>query len=157
MVQERIKKLFPSLAFLFERIAQTAAMNISRIKETCIYVTDLEKTKAFYTGILGLPLISLAKERHVFFRAGESVLLCFIAEKTAQEKELPPHGASGCIHFAFEVKGEDYPAALQKIKEANLSLLHEHTWPNGLHSFYFHDPDGHLVEIIEEGLWERRG
>lgn len=129
-------------------------MNIARIKETCIYVTDLERTKNFYTGTLGLPLISLVNGRHVFFRAGESVLLCFIAEKTEQEKELPPHGARGSVHFAFEVSKDDYPDALQKVKAAAIPVLHEHTWPNGLQSFYFDDPDKNLVEIIEEGLWE---
>jgi len=129
-------------------------MNIRRIKETCIYVSDLEQTKAFYNGILHLPLISLVKGRHVFFRAGESVLLCFIAAQTEKEKELPPHGASGSVHFAFEVSSEEYPSALQKIKEAGIAILHEHNWNNRLRSFYFHDPDTNLVEIIEEGLWD---
>lgn len=131
-------------------------MKVTRIKETCIYITDLEQTNAFYSGMLGLPLISLVKGRHVFFRAGESVLLCFIAEKTEQEKELPPHGASGSVHFAFEVSKEEYPAALQIIRDAAVPVLHEHIWPNGVRSFYFHDPDQNLVEIIEEGLWEER-
>ena len=129
-------------------------MNISRIKETCIYVTDLERTKDFYAGKLGLPLISVVQGRHIFFRAGESVLLCFLAAVTQQEKELPPHGAQGSVHFAFEVTKEEYPAALQKIKEAGIEILHEHTWKERLHSFYFHDPDNNLVEILEEGLWD---
>lgn len=129
-------------------------MNIRRIKETCIYVTDLEKTKAFYLGTLGLPLISLVPERHVFFRAGESVLLCFIAAQTENEKQLPPHGARGSVHFAFEVDTQQYAAALHKIKEAGIAILHQHTWKQQLRSFYFHDPDQNLVEVIEEGLWE---
>ena len=129
-------------------------MNIRRIKETCIYVTDLQRTKTFYTKTLGLPLISLAEGRHVFFRAGESVLLCFIAAATEAEKELPPHGASGAIHFAFEVARREYDAALQKLKNDGVPILHEHIWKTGLRSFYFHDPDGNLLEVIEEGLWE---
>ena len=129
-------------------------MNIRRIKETCIYVSDLEQTRAFYSDKLGLPLISLVKGRHVFFRAGESVLLCFIASQTAQEKELPPHGASGSVHFAFEVSSEDYPATLQRVQDAGITILHEHRWRSGLRSFYFHDPDSNLLEVIEEGLWE---
>lgn len=129
-------------------------MKISRIKETCIYVTDLDRTKAFYAGQLGLPVISIVPGRHLFFRAGESVLLCFIASKTEQESELPPHGASGRVHFAFEVTRENYPAALQNIKQAGIAVLHEHTWKQTLRSFYFNDPDGNLVEILEEGLWD---
>ena len=50
-------------------------MTIRRIKETCIYVTDLQRTKEFYASRLELPLLSMVNDRHVFFRAGESVLL----------------------------------------------------------------------------------
>lgn len=129
-------------------------MKISRIKETCIYVTDLQKTKTFYADRLGLPVISLVEGRHLFFRAGESVLLCFIAEKTREETDLPPHGAVGSVHFAFEVAKEEYALALQTLTKAGVAILHQHTWKAGLQSFYFHDPDENLVEIIEEGIWE---
>lgn len=129
-------------------------MNITRIKETCLYIKDLDATEAFYHAKLGLPLISKVAGRHIFFRAGESVLLCFIAEKTEQEKSLPPHGARGSVHFAFEVEKEEYDKALHKIRREHIPVLHEHTWGTGLRSFYFHDPDENLVEIIEEGLWE---
>src|SRR5918993_1273125 len=129
-------------------------MNISRIKETCIYVSDLNRTKEFYSWKLELPLISFVEGRHVFFSAGDSVLLCFIADKTKKEIELPPHGATGSIHFAFEVPRKDYDDALQKVKEAGIEILHQHIWKDNLRSFYFHDPDNNLLEVIEEGLWE---
>jgi catechol 2,3-dioxygenase-like lactoylglutathione lyase family enzyme len=129
-------------------------MKIIGIKETCIYVSDLERTKEFYTSKLGLPLISMVKDRHVFFRAGNSVLLCFIAEQTRKEKELPPHGSIGSSHFAFEVRSEDYANSLQQLRNAGIQILHEHAWKNNLRSFYFHDPDENVVEIIEEGIWE---
>lgn len=129
-------------------------MKISKIKETCIYVTDLYRTKEFYADRLGLPVISLVDGRHIFFRAGTSVLLCFIAEKTRQEEELPPHGAQGSIHFAFEVEKKEYAMALSKINDLGIPILHEQIWKSGLRSFYFHDPDGNLVEVIEEGLWD---
>ena len=129
-------------------------MNILSIKETCIYVKDLDRTRNFYANALGLPLISIVKDRHVFFRAGSSVLLCFIANETKKGSELPPHGAQGTMHFAFEVAKTDYDAALEQIKEAGIEILHEHQWKKQWRSFYFHDPDKHLVEIIEQGLWE---
>ena len=89
-----------------------------------------------------------------FFKAGESVLLCFIAEKTKQEIQLPTHGASGTIHFAFEVPRQEYDASLQKVQDTGITILHQQVWKDNLRSFYFHDPDNHLLEIIEEGLWE---
>ena len=129
-------------------------MNIVRIKETCIYVTDIQRTKEFYAYKLGLPLISLVKDRHVFFKAGESVLLCFVADKTKQEAELPPHGARGSVHFAFEVPKDDYADTLQQVQQAGIEIVHQQAWGHGHRSFYFHDPDKNLVEVIEEGLWE---
>lgn len=129
-------------------------MTISRIKETCIYVTDLKATREFYSYKLQLPLISYVEGRHVFFKAGESVLLCFIADKTKQETELPPHGATGVIHFAFEVPRQEYDESLQKLRDAGITILHQQQWKDNLRSFYFHDPDNNLLEIIEEGLWE---
>jgi catechol 2,3-dioxygenase-like lactoylglutathione lyase family enzyme len=129
-------------------------MKIKGIKETCIYVSDLERTKDFYYGRLGLEIISKVDNRHIFFRAGRSVLLCFIAGETEKEEILPPHGASGSIHFAFEVDRKDYDAAREEVAKS-IAILHDHQWKGGLRSFYFHDPDKNLVEIIESGVWDK--
>jgi catechol 2,3-dioxygenase-like lactoylglutathione lyase family enzyme len=128
-------------------------MKFARIKETCIYVNDLDATETFYHTQLGLPVISKVKGRHIFFRAGESVLLCFIADQTEKEAELPPHGARGSVHFAFEVSKDNYAETLESLQKMGITILHEHRWKGGLRSFYFHDPDGNLGEVIEEGLW----
>jgi catechol-2,3-dioxygenase len=129
-------------------------MRISRIKETCIYVSDLNQTESFYHNQLGLPVIAKVPGRHIFFRAGESVLLCFIATQTEKETELPPHGARGSVHFAFEVEKEVYASTLKEVQQKNIAILHKHIWKGNLRSFYFYDPDGNLLEVIEEGLWE---
>lgn len=129
-------------------------LKIAQIKETCIYVADLERSKAFYADKLGLELISLVKERHIFFRAGSSVLLCFLAEVTQQGTDLPAHGATGSIHFAFEIEKGHYETALSFITSKGIEVIHQEVWKNGKRSFYFHDPDMHLVEIIERGLWD---
>jgi catechol 2,3-dioxygenase-like lactoylglutathione lyase family enzyme len=42
---------------------------------------------------------------------------------------------------------------LQQMKSFGINILHEHTWKANQRSFYFHDPDMNLVEIIVEGLW----
>ena len=128
-------------------------MGILRIKETCLYVSDLRRTIDFYSGKLGLENFSLVKGRHAFFRAGESVLLCFIPEVTREDQRLPPHFGHGKLHLAFEVPREEYSIWKSRIQDAGISIVHEETWPTGLLSFYFEDPDGHVLEIIEEGLW----
>ena len=130
-------------------------MTINKIKETCLYVANLEKSKAFYHGKMGFEVIGEVKDRHVFFRAGESVLLCFIAEASKQGGTLPPHFGSGQLHLAFEVSKADYPAYKQKVKDAGIAIEQEYDWGGGYLSFYFRDPDKHLLEVVMEGMWER--
>jgi catechol 2,3-dioxygenase-like lactoylglutathione lyase family enzyme len=130
-------------------------MEIKKIKEICLYVSDLANTKAFYHGKLRFDVIGEVQDRHVFFRAGESVLLCFISEASKQGGTLPPHYGSGQLHLAFEVTKQDYPDWKQKVKGLGIPIEQEYDWGNGYLSFYFRDPDQHLLEIIMEGMWER--
>lgn len=129
-------------------------MQLQKIKETCLYVEDLQATKAFYHGILGLPVISLKEDRHVFFRVGEDVLLCFLPEVTMAETKLPHHFGYGQQHFAFECKTEDYDKWKEKLEASDIMIEHEATWENGLQSIYFRDPDFHSVEIVVPGIWD---
>ncbi len=129
-------------------------LQITKIKETCLYVSDLEATKEFYHDKLGLPLITLVKNRHVFFRAGSSVLLCFIAETTKQEERLPPHYGEGQLHFAFEVPENQYEVWKEKVQKAGIKIEQEMLWRANIKSFYFRDPDGHLAEIVTHALWD---
>ncbi|WP_192823607.1 VOC family protein [Rufibacter sp. LB8] len=129
-------------------------MEFTQIKETCLYVQDLAKTTSFYNGTLGLPVIGEAPDRFVFFKAGTSVLLCFNAQKTRENKELPPHFGQGQLHFALECKTEEYARWKAKLRQANVPIEHEQTWPHQRKSFYFRDPDQHLVEIVMPGIWE---
>ena len=34
-------------------------------------------------------------------------------------------------------------------------MIHEETWRAGVKSFYFHDPDGHVLEVVPKGMWDR--
>ena len=130
-------------------------VQVQQIKETCLYISDLEQSRQFYEGKLKLPVIGFVDHRHIFFRAGSSVLLCFIAETALQSKNLPPHGAAGKQHFAFQVAAPAYAAYKEQIKAIGITITHEEKWPNGFESFYFEDPDGHVLEVVPEGMWEK--
>lgn len=129
-------------------------MNFTQIKETCLYVDDLDKAQEFYQGKLGMPSISKVNGRHIFFRCGTSVLLCFNPEATREEKNLPPHFAKGKQHLAFEVSKADYEKTLNKVKEEGIWITHFQKWKGDLESFYFEDPFGHVLEIVPQGIWE---
>lgn len=129
-------------------------MQFTQVKEICIYIKDLDRCEDFYHHQLGLPVISKVEGRHIFFRSGTNVLLCFIAEATKREKNLPPHYATGKQHLAFEVNPEDYAAVKKEVKQQGITITHLQRWKEDFESFYFEDPDGHVLEIVPKGIWE---
>jgi catechol-2,3-dioxygenase len=128
-------------------------MDVTQIKETALYVADLRQSKFFYQQIMGFSLLGEVEGRHVFFRAGNSVLLCFLAEATQNDSLLPQHFGSGQIHAAFEVPKDDYENWKTHLQKQGIAIEHEQVWENKIKSFYFRDPDGHCLEIVEPKLW----
>jgi catechol 2,3-dioxygenase-like lactoylglutathione lyase family enzyme len=130
-------------------------MNIVKIKETCLYVHDLEGARRFYHDVLGLPVISYLPGKHLFLRAGGSVLLCFNPDDSKTKTSPPPHYAEGRQHFAFEVPKEDYERTKAEIKGKGITIIDVVTWANGTESFYFHDPAGNILEVLPDpGIWD---
>jgi len=129
-------------------------MELKQIKETCIYIKDLEVARHFYHEILGLAIISYVKEKHIFFRVGKSVLLCFNPDDSSQKKSPPPHYTSGKYHFAFEVSKTEYGEIKRQLMGKGIAITAEISWKNGLKSVYFEDPAGNVLEIVPEGVWE---
>jgi len=130
-------------------------MNIIKIKETCIYTTNLEEAKQFYHHLLGLPIISYVEDKHIFFRAGSSVLLCFNPDDSREKLSPPAHCATGKLHFAFEIPNEEYSNTKAKIQSLGIRITDEVVWPGGIKSFYFEDPAGNVLEVLpQSGVWD---
>ena len=129
-------------------------LSVTKIKETCLYVQNLQDTREFYHDKIGLPVIGEVEGQHVFFKAGNSVLLCFVPESSKVKTALPPHYGYGNLHFAFEVPLADFESWKQKISSAGIPIVQEVEWKKNVLSFYFHDPDGHVAEIVTPGLWD---
>jgi len=128
-------------------------MKFRQIKETCIYTTNLEAAKSFYFNKLGLEIISHLPGKHIFFRAGNSVLLCFNPDDSSQKKSPPPHFAKGRYHFAFEVESGEYEHHKAEIISKGIAIVDTVVWTNGQESFYFEDGLGNILEIVPEGIW----
>ena len=129
-------------------------MQFTHIKETCLYIHDLDKAQEFYHDKLGLPIIDREDGRYIFFRVGASVLLCFVPEKSKTQTNLPPHYGFGDIHLAFECNANDYQAWKNKLIAVGIEITHETTWKHGALSFYFQDPEGNVLEIVQPGIWD---
>ena len=68
---------------------------IEHLVEAGIYAEDLEKAEVFYREVLGLDLLTKEPGRHVFFRAGSSVLLVFRAARNVERWVSPTARNSG--------------------------------------------------------------
>lgn len=129
-------------------------MNFLKIKETCLYLHNLEQAKKFYHETLELPLISYLPGKHIFLKAGTSVLLCFNPEDSKLKKSPPAHFGGGKQHFAFEVSDQNYEKAKEWVLKKGIPITDEVTWDSGVKSFYFEDPEGNVLEIVpDKGIW----
>jgi catechol 2,3-dioxygenase-like lactoylglutathione lyase family enzyme len=133
-------------------------LKFEKIVETCIYSPDLKMMKDFYMNHLGLDLVSEEERRHVFLKAGKSMLLIFNPENTrlAANSTFPTHGAftpPSSIHFALEIKQAGYEAAKNVLIQDKVAIEKGMRWSNGGKSIYFRDPAGNLVEIVTKGHW----
>lgn len=129
-------------------------MNFKGIKETCLYIKDLEKARAFYADMLGLEIISYLPDKHLFFKVGYSVLLCFNPDDSGKKTSPPGHYAHGPQHFAFEVDATEYEAHKKQIQQKGIQIIDLVIWESGQESFYFKDPAGNILEIVQVGIWD---
>jgi catechol-2,3-dioxygenase len=130
-------------------------MKFTQIKETCLYVRDLEQAKKFYHETLGLPLINYLPSKHLFLKVGRSVLLLFNPDDSKTKTSPPPHYGEGKQHFAFEVSQRHYLNVKSEIIGKGIAIVEEVTWKSGEKSFYFNDPEGNVLEIVpDKGIWD---
>ena len=130
-------------------------MQPSRVLETCLYVDDLEQAEDFYSRVLSLERYAKVEGRHVFFRCGDGVFLLFNPEQTvvASAVGVPTHGATGAGHAAFRMGEEEIEGWKSRLKEEDVEIELEFTWPNGGFSFYFRDPAGNSIELVTPKTW----
>jgi catechol 2,3-dioxygenase-like lactoylglutathione lyase family enzyme len=130
-----------------------AADAIATIVETAAYADDLDRSEAFYRDVLGLEVLAKEAGRHVFFRAGDRVLLVFRPAATIHRDLVPAHGATGPGHFALGIRAESLDAWRRRLAAHSVAIEQEMDWPRGGRSLYFRDPAGNSVELVTPGIW----
>ncbi len=126
---------------------------VQHLVEAALYVDDLDRAEAFYRDVLELDLIGKEPSRHVFFRAGEGVLLIFNPESTLKGVAFPRHGAQGPGHVALGISAESLDYWRGRLQEHGTPIEKEAAWPKGGSSLYFRDPAGNSVELVTPGCW----
>ncbi|MEI4272038.1 VOC family protein [Klenkia sp. LSe6-5] len=136
-----------------ERPASTAR----GLHHTALVSSDVERTIAFYQGVLGFPLTELIDNRdypgssHFFFDIGHENLLAFF---DFPGLDLGPYAEvlGGLHHVAISVEPARWEELVGRLTEAGV----EHVVHSGV-SVYFRDPDGARIELIADPLGEMYG
>jgi len=133
---------------------------IKGIAETCLYAKNLDETAKFYEEVLGFEIFMKEENRHVFFNCGDDRLFLFNPDHTRKKltdvdgQAVPLHGATGSIHVAFSVSENSYDQIKEHLKDHEVTIESEISWPNKSRSFYFRDPAGNSLEIITSEMWK---
>ena len=127
-------------------------MRLKRIGHVLLRVLDLERSRQFYTKILGFEVMEQDPEHGGLFMAldGHAHTLDLFPVADASATAPPMSGGAGVQHVAFQVDSDE------ALGDAYWSLVdHGVTIARAVDhvsqkSIYFRDPDGNLLEIYYE-------
>jgi catechol 2,3-dioxygenase-like lactoylglutathione lyase family enzyme len=138
-----------------------AAKLPSRLHHTAYTTKDMEKTKKFYTEVIGLPLIATWSEAdelfgklrvycHCFFGLGDGGALAFFqfADKADEKEFSPPIPPSPFHHIALKVERSVQDAIAERIEAAGIKPPQTYILEHGYcRSLYVEDPNGMVLEF----------
>jgi catechol-2,3-dioxygenase len=126
-----------------------------RLKElghVLLRVLDLERSKTFYSDVLGFKVLEEDPEHGGTFMAldgqSHSIDLFQVKDPEAARRQTP--GVRGLGHIAFRVESEDAlkeAYATLQAQGVEITRTIDHVSQKSL---YFHDPDGNTLEIYFE-------
>lgn len=136
----------------------------SRLHHTAYVSRDLEKTRAFYEDILGLPLTATWCEAdelfgelrtycHCFFGLADGSSLAFFQFAEARDQALfgPAMPDSPFHHIALNVDRETQDAVAARLEKAGYRAPDTYVLEHGYcRSLYVKDPNGMIVELTHD-------
>ena len=127
-------------------------MRLKRVGHVLLRVADFERSKAFYTDVLGFQVVEEdPKLREAFLSLGEDFHnLDVMQHPNPDSVQRPRRDQVGLVHIAFRV--ESYAALREAylcLQEHGVEINHASDHVNQ-RSIYFQDPDGNGLEIYYE-------
>jgi catechol 2,3-dioxygenase-like lactoylglutathione lyase family enzyme len=134
------------------------ASRVTQVLETSLYVTDLDRSQAFYQRLFGFPVFTRDGRMCALGAPGAQVLLLFrrggsVRASPTPGGTIPPHDGEGRLHLCFAIPATELPAWEQRLAMQGIDIESRVEGPRGGVSIYFRDPDGHSLEVATPGLW----
>ena len=121
------------------------AIPVTGVSELVLEVVDLDAAEAFYSGLLGLPVVDRWPDRDaIWVMAGDRTRIGLWRPQVGLER-----GRGGVhVHFAMHIAEADYDAAVAELRGKGATVA-EHEFSTRPHSraAYLDDPDGNVVEL----------
>ena len=114
-----------------------------------IPVSDVEKSRAFYTDIVGCKHIRTMPQGHMSFLDAGGVCIILVKHDAPINKSLDDHNG---VHHSFMLKSEDYRPAIAHLQKKGVKVFFEEDRQGGVVNgprCYFRDPDGTVLEYID--------
>ena len=125
------------------------------IHHAALICADVERTIAFYQGLLGFPLVELVENRdypgstHLFFDVGNRTLLGFF-DFPGLGLEQGVEAIGGVQHIAIHVPRPIWEELRTKLDDAGVPYVGP---DRGIEeSMYLRDPDGIGIELLSDPL-----
>lgn len=121
-------------------------MKLQHIDHVAITVSDLARSLAWYTDVLGLERRFEDEWGDVptMVCAGDTCVALF-ASDAPDPQPVPVRDTVSMRHFAFRVDGENFEVAQERFTERGIA--YESADHGIAQSVYISDPDGHWIEI----------
>jgi catechol 2,3-dioxygenase-like lactoylglutathione lyase family enzyme len=116
-----------------------------------LIVEDLDRALNFYTDVLGFQLGHRSGD-YAQLKTGATRLAFYTREAMAMTLGLslkPPSDESPGFEIGFKVADVD-AAFLEVIEKGATAAMHPTTRPWGQRTAYIRDPDGHLIELVQD-------
>ncbi len=108
-----------------------------------IGVSDMDRSIAFYTGLLGMRVLFHEGSDLVFLQSGEGDDI-FTLHRMDGAVDVE---AGGLQHFGFAVKREDHAAAVEEARDYGAGVVGVGQHGDGVLYAYIKDPDGYTIEL----------
>lgn len=126
----------------------THAIPVTGVNEVVLETADLEAAEAFYTEVLGFPVIHRWDGPE--WRGREAVWVLGGATRIGLWKPALgiSRGRPGVhVHFAFSIATEDFDTVVATLRARGATVDEVEFGPGNAWSAYVADPDGHVVEF----------